>query len=318
MDVVKPATVSAVAACATLVLLSTTPPGHAEPRAMRAPVEMSSNRSAPDAIVAASAVGLPHIFSRPGDAGHTAASLAVRGHGGSPFRRPRFEAGSVASWEQLIAEASRRFGLPAAWVRGVMQVESAGRITLNGRPITSPAGAMGLMQVMPATFAEMARRYGLGSDPYDPRANILGGTAYMREMYDRFGAAHFLAAYNAGPGRVEDHLRTGRPLPEETRRYVKTLAPGLDDSVASYGYPTSPEVHDLTSLRALRDAARPLSRRIPALFPTSVSASVFVAPNDRSSAGDRQLGQQSNDTLFVHLAREAQRRRIAGADRPED
>ena len=148
---------------------------------------------------------------------------------------------------RLIEEAARRFGIPPAWVRGVMRIESGGRTMLDGRPITSPAGAMGLMQVMPATFAELSGRYGLGSDPYDPRANILAGTAYLREMYDRFGATHFLAAYNAGPGRVDEHLRTGRPLPGETQRYVQALGPELagdrtiDSSVAPNGRARSDE-----------------------------------------------------------------------------
>ena len=84
---------------------------------------------------------------------------------------------------------------------------------------------MGLMQVMPGTWAELRAAHGLGSDPFDPRDNILAGTAYLRAMYDRFGSPGFLAAYNAGPGRYAEHLATGRPLPRETRDYVATLAP---------------------------------------------------------------------------------------------
>jgi Transglycosylase SLT domain len=77
------------------------------------------------------------------------------------------------------------------------------------------------------TFAEMAAlraRYSLGSDPYDPRDNILAGAAYIRELHDRYGSPGFLAAYNAGPSRYEKHLVTGRPLPHETQAYVATLA----------------------------------------------------------------------------------------------
>lgn len=118
-----------------------------------------------------------------------------------------------------IAEASHRFDIPVAWIRAVMRVESAGRV----RAISS-AGAMGLMQVMPGTWAELRARYGLGGDPYDPRDNILAGTAYLREMHDRYGSPGFLAAYNAGPRRYEQHL-AGRPLPAETRAYLATLAP---------------------------------------------------------------------------------------------
>lgn len=119
----------------------------------------------------------------------------------------------------FIAEASRRFGIPESWIRAVRRVESAG----NARAVSS-AGAMGLMQVMPQTWAELRIRYGLGRDPFDPRDNILAGTAYLREMYDRYGSPGFLAAYNAGPGRYEEYL-AGRALPAETRTYVAVLAP---------------------------------------------------------------------------------------------
>ena len=90
----------------------------------------------------------------------------------------RFSSWTVptSAWSACIDEAAQRFGIPSEWVRGVIMVESNGRTLLDGRPITSSAGAMGLMQVMPGTFAEMSARYGLGSDPYDPRANILAGT----------------------------------------------------------------------------------------------------------------------------------------------
>jgi hypothetical protein len=84
---------------------------------------------------------------------------------------------------------------------------------------------MGLMQIMPETYAELRFRYHLGADPYEPRNNILAGAAYLREMHDRFGPDGFLAAYNAGPGRYDDYLKRGRPLPEETRNYVAALAP---------------------------------------------------------------------------------------------
>ena len=130
---------------------------------------------------------------------------------------------SIASWRPLIAEASARFGVPETWIRKVMQAESGGRTKLGGRPITSHAGAMGLMQVMPGTYAAMAREHKLGADPHDPRDNILAGTAYLRAMYDRYGYPGLFAAYNAGPGRYEAYLRAARRLPLETRAYVASL-----------------------------------------------------------------------------------------------
>jgi soluble lytic murein transglycosylase-like protein len=131
---------------------------------------------------------------------------------------------AVERWRPYIVEASQRFGIPQAWIAAVMQAESRGQTHRNGRPITSHAGAMGLMQVMPDTWAALRRQHGLGPDPHNPRDNILAGAAYLRAMYDAFGYPGLFAAYNAGPGRYAEHLRTGRPLPAETRGYIAQLA----------------------------------------------------------------------------------------------
>lgn len=137
--------------------------------------------------------------------------------------------GDLDAWRPIITAASKRFGIPASWIRAVMQAESGGRLTIDGKPITSKAGAMGLMQVMPETFAEIRQRYGLGPDPYDPETNILAGAAYLAELYRRFGFPALFAAYNAGPQRYAEHLQTGDPLPGETIYYLKTIgAIGLE------------------------------------------------------------------------------------------
>jgi hypothetical protein len=130
-------------------------------------------------------------------------------------------------WGPYISEASTRFDVPGQWIRSLMRVESGGRLYRNGELITSNVGAMGLMQVMPGTYDELRLRYDLGEDPFDPHNNILAGVAYMREMYDIYGAPGFLAAYNAGPRRLDDYLANNRPLPDETRRYVALIAPNL-------------------------------------------------------------------------------------------
>ena len=127
----------------------------------------------------------------------------------------------------FVAEASRRFGIPAAWLRAVMRAESFG----DARAI-SPKGAMGLMQIMPETWAALRQRYRLGADPYDAHDNIIAGAAYLRELHDRYGIPGFLAAYNAGPARWEEHLATGRALPAETRAYLVRLAPIIGGGVA--------------------------------------------------------------------------------------
>lgn len=136
---------------------------------------------------------------------------------------PRAASATAHPFAAHVAEAALRFGIPEHWIVSVMRAESAGDV----RAI-SPAGAIGLMQVMPATWGELRARYRLGGDPYDPRDNILAGAAYLREMWDRYGnVAAMLAAYNAGPARYDQHLSTGRPLPAETRAYVALLAPPL-------------------------------------------------------------------------------------------
>jgi hypothetical protein len=137
----------------------------------------------------------------------------------SPIGQPATAHGSAAH----VAEASQRFRIPETWIRAILDAESAHDVRA-----VSGAGAMGLMQVMPDTWAELRARHSFGDDPFDPRENILAGTAYLREMLDRYGnVGAMLAAYNAGPGRYDEYLATGRPLPAETRAYVAKIAPIL-------------------------------------------------------------------------------------------
>jgi soluble lytic murein transglycosylase-like protein len=136
---------------------------------------------------------------------------------------------SSGRFAKFIDEASDRFTVPARWIRAVMQVESAG-----DDHATSPRGAMGLMQLMPVTWVELSARYGLGLNPFDARDNIFAGTAYLKQMHDRFGSAGFLAAYHAGPTRYEQHLATGLPLPPATTAYVAAVTPLLGDGQAAH------------------------------------------------------------------------------------
>jgi cell division protein FtsN len=125
-------------------------------------------------------------------------------------------------WGPYITEASTRFDIPDRWIREVMRAESSGKVLETSAP-----GAMGLMQVMPQTYDTLRDRYGLDDDAYDPHDNIMAGTAYLREMYDLYGSPGFLAAYNAGPGRLDDYLTRNRGLPDETRNYVAKIAPRI-------------------------------------------------------------------------------------------
>ncbi len=138
-------------------------------------------------------------------------------------------------WGPYVAEASQRFNVPQSWILSVMHVESGGHEYINGQLTTSDVGAMGLMQLMPQTYQELEAQYGLGNDPYNPHDNIMAGAAYLREMYDLFGSPGFLAAYNAGPQRLNEYLTDGRPLPSETTHYLAMIEPHIEGDMPSGG-----------------------------------------------------------------------------------
>jgi len=130
----------------------------------------------------------------------------------------------VGQWSSLIEEASDRFGVPKSWIRAVMLRESGGHtLSATGRPIRSRKGAMGLMQLMPDTYADLRRQYGLGDDPYDPHDNVIAGAAYLKWLRERYGYPALFAAYNHGPGNYEKHLHDKSVLPQETRAYVAAV-----------------------------------------------------------------------------------------------
>lgn len=172
-----------------------------------------------------------------------------------------------------ITDAARRFTVPAAWIRAVMRQESA-----NDPRARSPKGAIGLMQIMPATWLELRDRHALGTDPYDPRDNILAGTAYLRELHDRFGSPGFLAAYNAGPERYMRHLATGQALPDETQNYVAMLAPIIDGSQPELlaWQARSMPAWQSSPLFVASSERPPSDRSEPALPPNSASSNTSI------------------------------------------
>jgi soluble lytic murein transglycosylase-like protein len=183
---------------------------------------------------------------------------------------------SVDRWSGHIAEASARFAVPEGWIRRVMSAESGGRTRLNARPITSRAGAMGLMQLMPGTWGEMRAAHGLGTDPHDPRDNILAGTAYLRLMYDQFGYPGLFAAYNAGPARYTEHLTRSRRLPAETVAYVAAVAgPATGRSAPPLRESARPGMFVALASTAAPDA---VAAAAPARNPLFVQLSTAAAP----------------------------------------
>lgn len=190
------------------------------------------------------------------------------------------EAAAVDRFQAHIIEASQRFSIPARWIEAVIMAESSG-----DPKAVSPKGAMGLMQLMPETWAELRDQHDLGADPFDPRTNILAGTAYLKTMQDHFGYPALFAAYNAGPGRYEDHLRTGKPLPAETRDYVARIA----EMLAGAGYLAS----DRTNLQ-------PTGTRNPDQIASGQRLFFSLSTTKNGAAGDEN--SVPNGELFVPLS----------------
>ena len=190
---------------------------------------------------------------------------------------------------------------------------------LDGRPITSPAGAIGLMQLMPETYAELRPRFGLGSNPYDPHDNIIAGAAYLRQMFDRYGYPALFAAYNAGPERFEAFGQGSENLPAETWSYLAKLGPGIAETVLAMGSVSVPARQEMTrsegpkqvnfsSGRALffvlgGDGTGGSAARNSVPGGTNITArtgSLFVSRSDQITATD----EQSKRLLLVPLAGE--------------
>jgi len=124
------------------------------------------------------------------------------------------------AYDDLIKEAAATYGLNEHLIRAVMRAESA-----FNPMVVSPAGAQGLMQIMP----ELSAEFGV-TDPFDPRQNILAGARYLRQLLDanRGNLRLTLASYNAGPGNVAKYK--GIPPFRETREYVKRITGYLADT----------------------------------------------------------------------------------------
>ncbi len=131
----------------------------------------------------------------------------------------------MSRWQPLIKEAAKRIQVPPEWITAVIHMESAGRTLMgDNKPITSDMGAMGIMQVLPKTYADMRAQYGLGADPYDPHDNMIAGTAYLKWLDGKYGNPGMFAAYNDGPGNLDAFLTAGRNLPTETHNYVNGIS----------------------------------------------------------------------------------------------
>jgi soluble lytic murein transglycosylase-like protein len=168
---------------------------------------------------------------------------------------------AMAQWAPIVAEASARFGIPITWITRVIRAESGGNTMQHGRPIRSRVGAIGLMQLMPATWQAMRADLQLGADPDDPHDNIVAGTAYLRLMADRFGYPGLFAAYNAGPARTAAWLAGRSRLPAETIAYLRAITGGSPPAAI---IAASPPPQLLFALRHDMDALDPAAPARPA------------------------------------------------------
>jgi hypothetical protein len=136
------------------------------------------------------------------------------------------DAGSDAPFGELIGPLARHFGVDPSLVHAVVSAESGYQPTARSRK-----GALGLMQLMPAT----ALQYGV-SDPFEPKANLEAGIRHLRSLLDRYDVSLALAAYNAGEGAVRRY--GGIPPYNETRAYVRRVLSGVTEHK---GLPVRPE-----------------------------------------------------------------------------
>ena len=205
----------------------------------------------------------------------------------------------MARWEPLIQQAADKFHIPAQWIRAVMRQESGGRTVLSDNsPIMSAAGALGIMQVMPGTYSEMAAQYRLGSDPFDPHDNIYAGAAYLNWLHHKYGYPAMFAAYNDGPGNIEDHLHHGRPLPAETRGYIASIARFLKVKTLGFGTVafTQPD-----GIKVTIDPAKVtgIQAALPGIYATSVHAVISMGKIHR---GVREDVAEATALLRAHGA----------------
>lgn len=207
--------------------------------------------------------------------GGLAALSACAGPTRSTYHAP---GAALNPWGPYIQEASTRFSIPQSWIRAVMQQESGGHQYMHGRLTRSVHGAVGLMQIKPDTYRELAKRYHLGSDPYNPHDNIMAGSGYIRELYDRFGSPGFVAAYNCGPQCEENHRSRGTSLPSYARTYLAEVSPHLNDPIPATLNKTEMAYTTAPAPAASRQVITPVYAATPVAVATASTTGTGTAP----------------------------------------
>jgi hypothetical protein len=150
---------------------------------------------------------------------HFGAMVALRNALASRYGRRRVAA--------MVAKAASTFALPDAWLNAVVTRESGRKTILIGRSITSAAGALGLMQVMPRTYDDRRRQLGLSADPHAEADNITVGAAYLQQMYRPMAIPEMFAAYTLGRAALTV-ICCGNAHFLMNLAYVAKLAPGTE------------------------------------------------------------------------------------------
>ncbi len=225
-------------------------------------------------------------------------------------------------WEPFIKQASKRFKVPADWIREVIRLESGGRTMLaENMPMVSNRGALGLMQLLPSTYADMRAQYGLGKDPFNPHDNIFAGAAYLSWLRSKYGYPAMLAAYNTGPGNYEARTARGAQLPTETQNYVTAATLVLDGNKSTIPNPvvalatpapatTMPAAALVTTPPTQTATAAPIAATFTGAAQTISSATAVSmapiapptsapAPAPTPAAGSRQVSLASRSCSFT-------------------
>ena len=195
--------------------------------------------------------------------------------------------------DSFIAEAATRFGVSVARLSAIMRIESAASAHAVSR-----AGAMGCMQIMPATWSEVRARYRLGTDAFDPRDNVLAGAAYLRELIDRYDWPGALAAYNAGSSRYAKFLVGSRALPTETRDYLTQIAGVLHEDGPQLHVEQAIEPRPLWTDAPIFVAANSIPNS-PLALPSNAGLDTSARATDRTLAIRTSYPQPANGQLFA-------------------
>ncbi len=193
----------------------------------------------------------------------------------------------------FIADAAKRFGVSEKRLSAIMRLESGGSMHAISR-----AGAMGCMQIMPATWDHLRTENALGNDPFDPHDNVIAGAAYLRELIDLYGWPGALAAYNAGPNRYAEFLSGGRALPSETRKYVARIATVLPANDAQPDLSAAMVVRPRWTEAPIFVAAR-VDRALQRSMPSVEGSTSRSQVTEQAKPADTIDPQSSGNLLFV-------------------